>query len=78
MYHGTCTTCGEYLIGDGFNTVLQCPYTDEDTCVEPDADIIYCTDTTTFRDIVHGWSWRIRIKLTRIRNELKRITKWKC
>ena len=85
--NGTCETCGENLIGDGFTMVLQCPYTEEDTCIEPDADAVYCTPPTWFEDFVDSWSWNlrswenfrhfIRYRVRNIKNKLKRITRWK-
>tara|TARA_B100000029_G_scaffold378399_1_gene373147 strand:+ start:1010 stop:1324 length:315 start_codon:yes stop_codon:yes gene_type:complete len=65
--NGTCKTCGEDLIGDGFTIVLHCPYADADY-FEPDADAVYCTETTWFEDLVedyvkgpyHTWRWRLQ------------------
>lgn len=40
----TCRACGEWLIGDGYTTVIHCPDAPEDevSCAEPDAYPIYC------------------------------------
>lgn len=41
----TCRTCGERMIGDGYNTVLHCPNVpwDDHISVEPDAQPIHCS-----------------------------------
>lgn len=42
-YRQCCKNCGETLEGDGYSSVLYCPYTDEDTAyMEPDSGPIYC------------------------------------
>ena len=65
--NGTCKTCGENLIGDGWTMTIHCPYADAEY-VEPDADVIYCTPTTWFEDLVEDyvkgpiadWRWRLQ------------------
>ena len=40
-----CPICGGSIVGDGFTIVLHCESTKADiSCVEPDADIIYCEE----------------------------------
>lgn len=36
-----CKTCGEEMIGNGYNTVIHCPYADTDY-IEPDANPVHC------------------------------------
>jgi tRNA(Ile2) C34 agmatinyltransferase TiaS len=38
-----CKDCGEQMEGDGYTTVLHCPYAEEDyDTIEPDANPVYC------------------------------------
>lgn len=42
-YTPYCRNCGEHLIGDGYTSVMQCPYTEEDTLsMEPDYGPVFC------------------------------------
>ena len=41
-YRPACKDCGENLEGDGYTTVIHCPYTAASIDVEPDAAPIYC------------------------------------
>ena len=39
----TCKDCGENLEGDGYTSVIHCPYTEElGYDLEPDANPVYC------------------------------------
>lgn len=39
----SCKNCGEALEGDGYTSVMHCPYTDEDTySMAPDYGPVYC------------------------------------
>jgi hypothetical protein len=29
--NGSCPICGEYLVGDGYTSVIECPNTETDT-----------------------------------------------
>ena len=40
----TCPICGGNLIGDGYSSVVHCENVDAPIDVEPDADVIYCTN----------------------------------
>lgn len=37
----TCDNCGEDMIGNGYTTVVHCPYADVDS-IEPDAPPVHC------------------------------------
>jgi hypothetical protein len=41
-----CNNCGEYMIGNGYNDVIHCPYANDElvSCAEPDANPIHCTE----------------------------------
>lgn len=39
-----CINCGETLIGDGYQTVLHCPNSDDHWDKEPDANPVYCDE----------------------------------
>lgn len=38
-----CFNCGGQMLGDGYTTVYHCEFVDP-SCVEPDADPIYCNE----------------------------------
>ncbi len=40
-----CENCGGSMIGDGYNVVFHCEYTDPE-CMEADAGPVYCTIST--------------------------------
>lgn len=46
----SCPVCGGSIIGDGFTSVRHCENTNIDiSCVEPDANTIYCKESTVKR-----------------------------
>ena len=41
-----CPNCGGTMLGDGFNTVRHCEFSDDVPDIEPDAGPIFCKENT--------------------------------